>query len=172
MKDYLMFNEALRHLEKGSIKKIIFIRPHITVGGLPDIGYLPGTAEEKLGWTLGPLLDKVGGQEGLKFLTENEQLEMVPLTYIRGRSFEDSIIYTTEGQNMTSEIAKLLLGRVGEGSELWINADTHQVDKRLYAEDNGVNRMVEKLSGNPLFGYVYLPKTERSDVARLADLLD
>lgn len=171
-KDYLMFNEALHQLEGGRIKKIIFIRPHITVGGLPDIGYLPGSAEEKLGWTLGPLLDKVGGQEGLKFLMENEQLEMVPLTYIRGRSFENSIIYTTEGQNMTSEIAKLLLGRVGEGSELWINADTHQVDKRLYVEDNGVNRMVEKLTDNPLFGYIYLPKTERSDVARLADLLD
>lgn len=171
-KDFLMFNEALSRLEKGATKKIIFTRPHVSVGGLPEVGFLPGDLDQKLGWTLGPLLDKVGGEEGLNYLIDSGQLQMIPLNYIRGRSFEDSIIYMTEGQNMTSEIAKLLLGRVGEGSELWINADTHQVDKRLYAQDNGVNRMVEKLSGNKLFGYVYLPQTERSEVARMADLLD
>lgn len=171
-KDFLMFNEALSRLEKGATKKIIFTRPHVSVGGLPEVGFLPGDLDQKLGWTLGPLLDKVGGEEGLNYLIDSGQLQMIPLNYIRGRSFENSIIYMTEGQNMTSEIAKLLLGRVGEGSELWINADTHQVDKRLYAQDNGVNRMVEKLSGNKLFGYVYLPQTERSEVARMADLLD
>ena len=171
-KDFLMFNEALSRLEKGATKKIIFTRPHVSVGGLPEVGFLPGDLDQKLGWTLGPLLDKVGGEEGLNYLIDSGQLQMIPLNYIRGRSFENSIIYMTEGQNMTSEIAKLLLGRVGDGSELSINADTDQVDKRLYAQDNGVNRMVEKLSGNKLFGYVYLPQTERSEVARMADLLD
>ena len=50
---------------------------------------------------------------------------MVPLLHIRGRSFENSLIYVCEAQNITSEIAKLIISRVGEGSELWLNSDTH-----------------------------------------------
>jgi PhoH-like ATPase len=73
---------------------------------------------------------------------------------------------------MTVEVVKLLLGRIGDGSALWINGDTHQTDKRVFDEDNGLNKMIEKMKGHELFGYVYLPKTERSTVANLANLLD
>lgn len=97
---------------------------------------------------------------------------MVPLLFIRGRSFENSLIYVCEGQNITSEIAKLIISRVGINSELWINSDTHQTDARVYEKDNGITKMIERLSGNPLFGYVYLPKSERGEVANLATLLD
>ena len=171
-KDYLMLSAALQLIEKGKFDKIVFIRPNVSVRGLPDIGALPGTADEKLSWTLAPLWDKVGGEEGVAMMLHNKILESVPLLFIRGRSFENSIIYVTEGQNMTTEIAKLVIGRIGEGSELWINADTHQTDKKMFDEDNGVNKMIDKLSGNPLFGYMYMPKTERSSVAELATLLD
>lgn len=171
-KDYLMLSAALQLVEKGKFKKIVFVRPNVSVRGLPDIGALPGTADEKLSWTLAPLYDKVGGEEGVAMMLQHKILESVPLLFIRGRSFEDSIIYVTEGQNMTTEIAKLVIGRIGEGSELWINADTHQTDKKMFDEDNGVQKMIERLSGNPLFGYVYMPKTERSSVAELATLLD
>ena len=104
-------------------------------------------------------------------MIQNGMLESVPMLFIRGRSFERSIVYVTEGQNMTTEIVKLVLGRIGEGSELWLNADTSQTDKKLFDEDNGVNRMIERLKGNPLFSYVFMPKTERSEVAELATLL-
>ena len=171
-KDYLMLSQALSLVEKGKFEKIVFIRPNITVADLPDIGALPGTADEKLAWTLGPFLDKVGGQEGVNMLIHSGQLEVVPLIFIRGRSFSNSIIYVTEGQNMTTEITKLILGRVGEGSELWINADNRQTDKKVFERDNGVKKLVDKLTGHPLFGYVYMPLTERSDVANLANLLD
>ena len=171
-KDYLMLSAALQLVSKGKFDKIVFVRPNVSVRGLPEIGALPGTADEKLSWTLAPLWDKVGGQEGIDFLMGNKMLESVPLLFIRGRSFENSIIYMTEGQNMTTEIAKLVIGRIGEGSELWINADTHQTDKKMFDEDNGVQKMIERLGGNPLFGYVYMPKTERSSVAELATLLD
>ena len=73
---------------------------------------------------------------------------------------------------ITTEIAKLLLGRIGENSILMINADNHQTDNKVYDRDNGIIRMIEKLSGNPLFGYVYLSETLRSDTANLANLLD
>ena len=170
-KDYLMLSAALQLIEKGKFDKIVFVRPNVSVRGLPDIGALPGTADEKLSWTLAPLWDKVGGEEGVAMMLHNKILESVPLLFIRGRSFENSIIYVTEGQNMTTEIAKLVIGRIGEGSELWINADTHQTDKKMFDEDNGVTKMITRLSGNPLFGYMYMPKTERSSVAELATLL-
>lgn len=171
-KDYLMLNQALALIEKGKFQKIVFIRPNVTVANVPEIGYLKGTQEEKLAWTLGPFYDKVGGEDGVRLLIEQGKLELVPLLFIRGRSFDNSIVYVTEGQNITAEIAKLIISRIGENSELWLNCDTHQVDKQVYEKDNGVEKMVSRLVGNPLFSYVYLPKTERSEVAELATLLD
>ena len=171
-KDLLMISAALQLIERGFFEKIIFIRPNVTVANVPDIGYLPGDADEKLAWTLGPIYDKVGGAVYMKTLLTHGTIEMIPLLYIRGRSFENSIVYVTEGQNMTTEIVKLLISRVGEGSELWINGDSHQTDKRLFDVDNGLNKMVERLTGDPLFGYVWLPITERGAVANLANKLD
>lgn len=171
-KDFMMLNQALSLIERGKFQKIVFIRPNVTVANVPEIGYLKGTMEEKLAWTLGPFYDKVGGEDGVRMLVEQGKLELVPLLFIRGRSFDNSIIYVTEGQNITAEIAKLIISRIGDNSELWFNCDTHQVDKQVYEKDNGVNKMVDKLVGNPLFAYVYLPKTERSQVAELCTLLD
>lgn len=171
-KEVLMFNEALAQIDKGRFQKIIFIRPNVTVADVPDIGYLKGDLEDKLDWTLAPIYDKVGGRDGVDRLISLDLLEMAPLLFIRGRSFENSLIYVTEGQNMTTEIVKLLISRVGEGSNLWINGDNHQTDRRVYDRDNGITRMIEKLSGNPLFAYTYLPITERGAVADLANLLD
>ena len=171
-KDYLMLNQALEYLENGTFNKIVYIRPNVTVANVPDIGYLKGSAEEKLEWTLAPLYDKVGGREGVEMLIHSERLEMVPLLHIRGRSFDNSLIYVCEAQNITTEIAKLIISRVGEGSEIWLNSDTHQTDNKIYEKDNGIIKMINKLSGNKLFGYIYLPKTERGEVAELATLLD
>lgn len=171
-KDLFMTSAALSLIGQGKFKKIIFIRPNVTVANVPDIGYLPGDADEKLAWTLGPIMDKVGGEAQLKTLLNNATIENIPLLYIRGRSFENSIIYVTEGQNMTVDVVKLLISRVGEGSELWINGDSRQVDRQVYGKDNGLELMVDRLQGNPLFGYVWLPLTERGEVANLANLLD
>ena len=103
-KDYIMLASALQYIEDGTFDKIVYIRPNVTVKDVPDIGYLPGDANEKLAWTLGPLFDKVGGYEGIEFLERSGKLEAVPLLHIRGRSFENSIIYVSEGQNMTKEM--------------------------------------------------------------------
>ena len=171
-KDYLMFNKALSLIEAGEFEKIIFIRPNVTLANVPQIGFLPNGIEDKLSWTLAPLYDKVGGEDGVDQLVRKGILEMIPLLFIRGRSFENSIIYVTEGQNIDSEIAKVLLGRVGNNSELWINGDSHQTDNRIFDKDNGITKMVDRLKGNSLFAYMYLPTTHRSDVANLANLLD
>ena len=171
-KDYLMLSKSLELLEKGKYERIIYIRPNVTVKDVPDIGYLPSGVYDKLSWTLGPLFDKVGGEEGVRQMIEQGKLELMPLLFIRGRSFQNSIVYVSEGQNITTEIAKLLLGRIGEGSVMMINADNHQTDRRAYENDNGILSMIERLSGNRLFGYVYLGETLRSQTANLANLLD
>lgn len=171
-KDFIMLNAALQLIESGDFERIIYVRPNVTVANVPDIGYLPGDVNDKLAWTLGPIADKVGGDEGVNYLIESGKLIVIPLPFIRGRSFDNSIIYVSEGQNMTLEIAKLVLGRVGEGSELWINADNHQTDKAIFDRDNGVTRTIDGLKTHPLFATVSLVKSERSKVAELATLLD
>lgn len=172
MKDFLMFNQALDLVKKGKFDKIIFTRPNITLANVPQIGYLPAGIDEKLGWTMAPLYDKIGGEEGINQLIENRQFEMVPLLFIRGRSFENSIVYVTEAQNIDTEIAKVIISRIGANSELWLNGDNHQTDNRVFDKDNGLTKMVDKLAGHKLFGYVYLPETHRSEIADLSNLLD
>lgn len=167
-----MFNKAISLVEGNEFDRIVFIRPNVTLANVPQIGFLPNGVEEKLAWTLAPLYDKAGGEDGVQQLVARNMLEMVPLLFIRGRSFEKSIVYVTEAQNIDSEIAKVLISRIGEGSELWINGDSHQTDSRIFDKDNGVTKMVDRLKGNNLFSYVYLPTTHRGEVANLANLLD
>lgn len=169
-KDLLMANAALSLLEKGKFKKIVFIRPNVTVADVPDIGFLKGDMFSKLEWTLGPLFDKYGGKDELNRMIKNNTLELVPLIHIRGRSFENSIVYISEGQNLTSNLMELIITRIGDNSELWINGDCAQVDKRVFAQDNGIQTMQEVLCGQPEFGQMHLPIIERSKVAKLGDL--
>lgn len=172
-KDYLMFNEALSLIERGIFNKIVFIRPNVTLANVPSIGYLPNGIQEKLGWTMAPLYDKIGGEDGIALLEQNHQFEMVPLLFIRGRSFEKSIVYVTEAQNIDSTIAKVLLSRIGDESELWLNGDNHfQTDNVIFDKDNGLKLMLDRLINNPLFGHIYLPTTHRSKIANLSNLLD
>ena len=171
-KDHLMSAYASMALEKGWYDKVVYIRPSVSLKDVPETGFLKGTLQDKLGWTMGPLYDKWGGEEGVQMMLDKGQLELAPLQFIRGRSFENCLIYVSEGQNITTEIAKLLLGRVGENSVLIINGDTHQTDHKIYERDNGILKMIERLTGNKLFGYVYLSQALRSATADLANLLD
>lgn len=78
----------------------------------------------------------------------------------------------SEAENLTKEHVQLLIGRVGEGSNLWLDGDFKQTDSKVFEENNGLNIAIEKLKGHQLFGYVHLEKSERSETAALADLLD
>lgn len=121
---------------------------------------------------LGPMLDHVGGEVGAKMLIENKQLEVIPLAFLRGRSIKNAIIISSEAENLTKEHIQLLLGRVDEGSNLWMDADLRQGDREVFEKSAGIETMVERLKGDPLFGYVHLVKSERSATARLADKLN
>lgn len=157
-------------LEKEKVKKIIYIRNNTVVPNTENIGALPGTLTEKLTPFIMPLVDIVGSRIVLESLERKEQIEYCHLGFIRGRSFEKSVILVSEAENLTKEHIKLLLGRVGEGSYIIFEGDTSQTDKKVFDSNSGICALREILKGNPLFGAVELDKTERSETAELSDL--
>lgn len=171
-KDYLMTSAAIDQLEKGKYEKIVWVRNNIEVKNSKPIGYLPGNYKDKLLPFAMVLADHLGGVDGLEYMIGQGKVEIVHLGFIRGRDIKNSIIICSEAENMTKEHIQLLLGRVGEGSSLWINGDYKQVDDKVFMENSGLITAVDKLKGHPRFGFVKLIKTERSETAAMADLLD
>ena len=163
---------ALEALEQERFDRIIWVRNNVQVKDTDPLGALPGDAYDKLLPYLGPMIDHVGGSDGIKMLVDSGKLEVIPLAHLRGRSICDSIIISSEAENLTKEHIQLLIGRVDKGSNLWMDADLKQRDKAIFEKSQGIEKVVERLSGEKLFGYVHLTKVERSETARLADKLD
>ena len=169
-KDYLMFLHAWDLVQKGKKDKIIFIRNLVPFKDAPEIGFLEGSLQKKIEWGLGPILS-ILGEEGLQMAEQQGQIEAVNLGFIRGMSWDNVILYVSEGQNITGGGYKLLVSRCGKNSELWINGDTLQTDGKKFESNNGIERLLSSLSGNKLFGTVKLLQTERSEIADLARLI-
>ena len=137
-KDYLMSSAAVDLIEKGKYEKIVWVRNNIEVKNSKPIGHLPGDYKEKLLPFAMPLADHLGGVDSLEIMIGQGRIEIVHLGFIRGRDIKNSIIMCSEAENMTKEHIQLLLGRVGEGSSLWINGDYKQVDGSVFRENNGL----------------------------------
>ena len=150
----------------------MWVRNNIEVKNSKPIGHLPGDYKDKLLPFAMPLADHLGGVDSLELMMSQGKIEIVHLGFIRGRDIKDSIIICSEAENMTKEHIQLLLGRVGDGSSLWINGDYKQVDEKVFRENNGLITAIDKLKGHHRFGFVKLLKTERSETAAMADLLD
>lgn len=171
-KDYLMCAAAIEQLDKGKIDKIVYVRNNIEVRDSRPIGFLPGTNDEKLLPYAMVLADKLGGKDALEILIGQGRIELIHLGFIRGRDIKNSIVYCSEAENMTKEHIQLLLGRIGDGSSLWLNGDARQTDLSTLKQNSGMKLALDRLKGHPRFGYVELQKTERSETAAMADLLD
>jgi len=171
-KTFVMIANALQAIQEGKFEKLIWVRNNIAVKDTKDLGALPGDSFEKLLPFVGPLIDHLGGIEMVEMLINKHKLEIEHLGFIRGRDFKNSIIISSEAENLTKEHVQLLIGRVGEGSNLWLDGDFKQVDGSAFERNGGMKACIEKLKGNPLFGYIKLKKSERSETAALADLLD
>lgn len=171
-KSYLMISNALKMVEDGRFDKLVFIRNPITVSNITEIGFLPGELESKLKPGAMVLADHLGGETGLdmQILAGNISIEYIG--NIRGRDYKNCILYCTEAENLTKEHVQLLIGRISEGSELWLDGDYKQTDSPIFRNNNGLLTSVQKLAGHKKFGYVQLKKTERSETAAMADLLD
>jgi PhoH-like ATPase len=163
---------ALEAVEKGKFERIIFIRNNVQVKDTDNLGALPGTADDKMSPYLAPFADHCGGMEGICQLVEAGKLEVIPLGFLRGRSIKNSILYSMESENLTKEHIQLIMGRIDEGSQLWMDGDLKQRDRISFEKSQGLEIMIERLQDEPLFGYVHMPKSERSPVASLADKLN
>jgi len=163
---------ALQAIQENRFEKIIFIRNNVQVKDTDSLGALPGEADDKMLPFLMPFADHCGGIEGVKRLVLEGKLEVIPLAFLRGRSIKNSILYSMESENLTKEHIQLIMGRIDEGSELWMDGDLKQRDKIIFDKSQGLERMIESLQDEELFGYINMPKSERSAVASLADKLD
>jgi PhoH-like ATPase len=159
-------------LEDKIYTKLIVSRPVQPMG--KDIGFLPGTLEEKMTPWLAPVQDNLeflmgGEKEHLRNMMEQGTIEMEALTYIRGRSIAGAFIIIDESQNLTSHELKTIISRVGEGTKIVLTGDIEQIDNAYVdATTNGLTYAVEKLKPYELVGHITLKKGERSDVATLA----
>lgn len=164
--------------------KLLVARPIMPMGR--DIGYLPGTKDEKLGAWMQPIFDNltyllstrgVGPQHAesrpaeqrIEAMIATGQLVLEPLTYIRGRSIPHQFIIIDEAQNLTPHEVKTIVSRVGEGTKIILTGDVAQIDNPyLDSASNGLSFMVERLKGQSIVGHVTLQKSERSELASLA----
>jgi predicted ribonuclease YlaK len=171
-KDFLMSSTALDLIGRKKSDKIIWIRNNVEVKNSRPIGFLPGTKDDKLKPTAMPFADHVGGEYSLDILIGQGKVVIEHFGTIRGRDLKNSIVICSEAENMTREHIQLLISRISEGSELWINGDVSQVDDDIFENNSGITSVIEALRGKDLFGYVELQKTERGKVAEMAELLN
>jgi PhoH-like ATPase len=159
-------------LEQKRYSRLVVSRPVQPLG--KDIGYLPGTLEEKMTPWLAPI------EDNLKYLMGNDKdvldmyvdkglIEIEALTYIRGRSIANAYIVIDEAQNLTSHELKTIITRVGEGTKIILTGDVEQIDNAYIDEtSNGLTYAIEKFKTHDLSGHITLKKGERSRVATLA----
>ncbi len=171
-KTLLLVSNALEAIEKHKFEKIVWIRNNVQVKDTDALGALPGSELDKMLPYVMPFADHCGGVEGVKQLIDDGTLEVIPLGFLRGRSIRNAVIISSEAENLTKSHIQLLLGRVDEGSQLWLDADVRQRDREAFVKSAGLETTIDRLKGNPLFGSVHLEKSERSATAQLADLLN
>jgi phosphate starvation-inducible PhoH-like protein len=128
-KTHIAIGMALEYLLDDKVKKIIITRPVVESG--EKIGYLPGTAEEKLHPYLLPIIDEISyfiPMSHYASLKLNNKIEVVPLGLMRGRNFHNSFIVADECQNATYDQLKMLLTRIGINSKMVLTGDISQSD--------------------------------------------
>jgi predicted ribonuclease YlaK len=169
-KDFLMTAHMMQALERQEIDKIVFIRNIQPLENAEKTGFLPGDLNTKmLSWS-SPIIDAIGGEFIFQQFVEAGKIEIQHFEAIRGRSFNNVGLYCTEIQNMTENHARMLLSRVGQGSYIYLNGDTKQVDAEVFRRNSAINAL-KRLKGHRLFGLVTLDKTERSEIASLSELI-
>ena len=158
-------------IDQRKYKKLVVSRPVQPLG--KDIGFLPGTMEEKMMPWLMPLQDNMefilGDKTMFTSYLEKGQIEIEALTYIRGRSISNAFIIIDEAQNLTAHEVKTIITRVGENTKIVLTGDIEQIDN-IYTNEtsNGLTYAIEKFKTSELSGHITFTKGERSKIATLA----
>lgn len=162
--------------DENLYSRILISRPVVPLGR--DIGYLPGTKEEKLLNWMQPIYDNLEflcessghtSNETLRWVMESKKIEMEAVTYIRGRSLPKMYIIIDEAQNLTPHEVKTIISRAGEGTKVVLTGDATQIDNPYLDKDsNGLTYMVGRFNEHKIFGHIFFEKTERSELAALA----
>ena len=166
-------------IQQNTYDRILVSRPIIPMGN--DIGYLPGTKDEKLDVWMQPIYDNLDYllrnekhdvqvvRRQIDELKRNHKLELEALTYIRGRSIPKQFVIVDEAQNLTPHEVKTIISRAGEGTKMILTGDPYQIDSAyLDSCSNGLSYTVEKFKNLPLHGHFTLRKSERSPLAAAA----
>jgi PhoH-like ATPase len=159
-------------VEEETYSRLVVSRPIQPMGR--DIGFLPGTMEEKMAPWVAPIQDNLqflmaNDKTALEMYMDTGKIEVEALTYIRGRSIANAFIIIDEAQNLTAHELKTILTRVGEGTKIVLTGDIEQIDN-VYLDEtsNGLTHAVEKFKNFDISGHVTLLKGERSKVATIA----
>ena len=159
-KSHIAIGLALEYLLDNKVNKIIITRPVVESG--EKIGYLPGTAEEKLHPYLLPLLDEINYFISMAHYTglrTNNKIEIVPLGLMRGRNFHNAFIVADECQNASYDQLKMLLTRIGNNSKMILTGDVSQSDLNRHMQ-GGFRSMIETLKGIEGIGVSLLNHTD------------
>ena len=163
-------------------KQIFLSRPIVPLSN-NDIGYLPGTAINKIEPYMQPLYDNLkfiqnNFNEGsdkydmIDELQKREKLIISPLAYIRGRTLSNVYFIVDEAQNLSPHEVKTIITRAGEGTKVVFTGDIYQIDSPyLDSESNGLSYIIDKLENQELYSHVTLKKGERSVLSELASKL-
>jgi len=162
--------------DEGTYTKILVSRPIVPLGR--DIGYLPGTKEEKLSSWMQPIFDNLellcasmgtDSSDTMTWVLESKKIEMEAVTYIRGRSLPKMYIIIDEAQNLTPHEIKTIISRAAAGTKVVLTGDPTQIDNPYLDKDsNGLSFTVGRFLDQKIHGHVFLEKTERSELAALA----
>ena len=146
-----------------------------------DLGYLPGSKDEKLDVWMQPIYDNLDFllrndkhdvqvvRRQIDELKRSRKLELEALTYIRGRSIPKQLVIVDEAQNLTPHEVKTIVSRAGEGTKMILTGDPYQIDN-VYLDScsNGLSYIVDRFKGLALHGHITLRKSERSPLAAAA----
>lgn len=156
-------------LERRQHRKVMVFRPLYAVGG-QDLGYLPGTHDEKMNpWAQAVFdtLSAVTSRDVIEEVVARGMLEVLPLTHIRGRSLHDAFVIVDEAQSLERNVLLTVLSRIGQDSRVVLTHDVAQRDNLRVGRYDGVVAVVERLKGHPLFSHITLTRSERSPIAAL-----
>lgn len=172
-KTMLSLAAGAQQVRNKEYSKIIVFRNMWAVGG-QDLGFLPGTEEEKMSpWTaaIWDAMKSFLPDSEIAALQKQQKIEVLPLTHIRGRTLQNSLILIDEAQNLEANTLLTALSRAGNGSKVILSFDVDQRDNPYISKHSGVLEVASRLRGEKLFAHVTLVKSERSDIAELTTRL-